>query len=253
MEFNLYDVLAALALVGVAVGISMHQKVKLEKDILVGTLRSFVQLIAIGYALEFIFDLNNLFLLILTILIMIIIGAYTAGNRAGISSQGFTISFSAIGIATFFTIGSMLILRIINTDPKYLIPIAGMIVGNSMNASALALDRIDSEVKNKKAQIEAALALGATSSQAIESSVRVTVKASMIPIINLMKIIGLVQLPGAMTGMIIAGASPLSAVIIQIIVVYMLISAVTISSVLTTMLAKQQYFTRDHQLAEMLG
>ncbi len=253
MEFNLYDVLAALALVGVAVGISMHQKLKLEKDLLVGTLRSFVQLIAIGYALEIIFDLNKLYLLILTILVMIIIGSYTAGKRAHISSQGFTISFLAIGIGTFITVGSMLLLRIINTDPKYLIPIAGMIVGNSMNASALALDRIDSEVKNKKAQIEAALALGATSSQAIESSVRATVKASMIPMINLMKIIGLVQLPGAMTGMIIAGASPVSAVIIQIIVIYMLVSAVTISSVLTTILAKQQYFTGDHQLAEMIG
>ncbi len=252
MSFNLQGVLPALALVGVGVGLSLYQRVKLETDIIVGTIRTFVQLIAIGYALKLIFDLDHILLILLTVLVMVLIGGHTASRRANLFFSGFPISTLSIGLGTFFTLGFMLLLGIINADPKYVIPLGGMMVGNSMNASALALERLDSEVKGKKALVEQALALGTTSSQAIEDSFRKTVKAAMIPILNVMKVIGLVQLPGAMTGMILAGASPISAVTIQIIVMYMLVSSVTISAILTTLLARNQYFTKNHQLAEVL-
>lgn len=248
---TIYDILASLALVGVAIGISLYEKVQLEKDILIGTIRTFVQLIAIGYALEIIFNLNKLYLILLTILVMVIIGGFTATRRSKSFFNGFSLSTFSIGLGTFFTIGLLLILKIITTDPKYMIPLAGMIVGNCMNASALALERIDSEVKSKKAQIEAALALGATSKQATERSFKNTVKAAMIPTLNMMKIVGIVQLPGAMTGMILAGASPISAVTIQIIVMYMLICSVTLTAILTTILASRKYFTLNHQLVEV--
>ncbi|KPL02236.1 MAG: hypothetical protein AMJ90_06420 [candidate division Zixibacteria bacterium SM23_73_2] len=251
MNFDLQSILAALALVGVGVGLSIYQRVKLEKDILIGTVRTFVQLIAIGYALNIIFDLDHILLILLTVMVMVVIGGYTAGRRADLFFSGFSISTLSIGLGTFSTLGFMLLLGIINIDPKYVIPLGGMMVGNSMNASALALERLDSEVRGKRALVEQRLALGATCSLAIEDSFRKTVKAAMIPILNVMKVIGLVQLPGAMTGMILAGASPLSAVIIQIIVMYMLVSSVTISAVLTTVLARSRYFTKDHQIVEV--
>jgi putative ABC transport system permease protein len=250
MTQNFYHVLISLALVAVAFGISWYEKIRVEKDIATGTLRAFIQLVAIGYALEFIFDLNKLWLILLTILVMVIVSGHTAGRRAKTIVSAMRISTFSIGVGTFFTLGSMLALRIITIDPKYVIPLGGMIIGNSMNASALALERINSEVKNKRAEIEQALALGATASQAMSRSYKVTVKASMIPTLNLMKVVGLVQLPGAMTGMILAGASPLSAVFIQIIVVYMLITAVTITAVITTRIAQRGYFTKAHQLVE---
>ncbi len=250
MTQNFYHVLISLALVAVALGISWYEKIKVEKDIAIGTLRAFIQLVAIGYALEFIFDLNKLPLILLTILVMVIAGAHTAGRRTKTIVPGARISAFSIGAGTFFTLGSMLVLGIITVDPKYVIPLGGMIIGNSMNASALALERVDSEVRVKRAEIEQALALGATSGQAMSSSYKVVVRASMIPVLNMMKVVGLVQLPGAMTGMILAGASPVSAVMIQIIVVYMLISAVTITAVITARIAQRGYFTKAHQLVE---
>jgi putative ABC transport system permease protein len=250
MTQNFYHVLFSLALVAVALGISWYEKIRMEKDIAIGTLRAFIQLVAVGYALEFIFNLNKLWLILLTILVMVMVGAHTAKGRTKTIIPAMRISAFSIGVGTFFTLGTMLALGIISIDPKYVIPLGGMIIGNSMNASALALERIDSEVKNKRAEIEQALALGATACQAMSRSYKVTVKASMIPTLNLMKVVGLVQLPGAMTGMILAGASPLSAVLIQIIVVYMLISAVTITAVITTRLAQRGYFTKAHQLVE---
>lgn len=245
---NIGELFLALILVGVAIGISYYKKISLEKDLLIGTIRSFVQLIAIGYALELVFNLNKLWLILLVILIMVIIGGQTAGSRSRGSLKGFGISTFSIGIGTFFTLGLLLLLGIITADPKYVIPLAGMTIGNSMNASALALERMHSEMKNKKDQIEQALSLGVTSTQAVEGSFKATVKAAMIPTLNLMKVVGLVQLPGAMTGMILAGASPLEAVKLQIIVVYMLICAVSIAAVITTRLSQNTYFTKFHQL-----
>ncbi|HVP35540.1 MAG TPA: iron export ABC transporter permease subunit FetB [Terriglobales bacterium] len=242
------EVLLALVLVGVAFGISFLKKLDLEKELLIGTLRSFIQLIAVGYALELVFDLNNLWLILLVILIMVLVGGQTAGSRTKGSLKGFTISSFSIGVGTFFTLGGLLLLGVINADPKYIIPLAGMTIGNSTTASALALERMHSEMKNKKDQIEQALSLGVPSSQAVEHSFRATARAAMIPTLNLMKIVGLVQLPGAMTGMILAGASPLQAVKLQIIVVYMLICAVSIAAVITARLSQSTYFTRYHQL-----
>lgn len=242
------EVLLALILVGVSFGISFLKKLDLEKDLLIGTLRSFIQLIAVGYALELVFDLNNLWLILLVILIMVLVGGQTAGSRTKGSLKGFTISALSIGVGTFFTLGGLLLLGVINADPKYVIPLAGMTIGNSTTASALALERMHSEMKNKKDQIEQALSLGVTSSQAVEHSFKAAVGSAMIPTLNLMKIVGLVQLPGAMTGMILAGASPLQAVKLQIIVVYMLICAVSIAAVITAKLSQSTYFTKYHQL-----
>ncbi len=144
------EVLLALILVGVSFGISFLKKLDLEKDLLIGTLRSFVQLIAVGYALELVFNLNNLWLIFLVILIMVMVGGQTAGSRTKGSLKGFTISTFSIGVGTFFTLGGLLLLGVINADPKYVIPLAGMTIGNSTTASALALERMHSEMKKQE-------------------------------------------------------------------------------------------------------
>lgn len=118
----------------------------------------------------------------------------------------------------------------------------------SGKSNFLALKRMYSEMKSKKEKIEQALVLRVTSTQAVEGLFKATVKAAMIPTLNLMKVVGLVQLPGAMTGMILAGASPLEAVKLQIIVVYMLICAGSLAAVITARLSQSTYFTKYRQL-----
>ncbi|KPJ48994.1 MAG: hypothetical protein AMJ41_03820 [candidate division Zixibacteria bacterium DG_27] len=245
-----YQVLVALILIAVAVVLSLWQRARLEKDLLVATVRAFVQLVAIGYALEFIFDLNHPLLILLTIVIMMTVGAHTAAGRVKEVPSAFGIALLSISLGTFLTIGLMLLTRIISTEPKYVIPLAGMTIGNCMNAATLGLERIHAEIVGKKEKIEAILALGASSRQASLESCRVSVRGAMTPIVNIMKVIGLVQLPGAMTGMILAGASPVDAVRIQIVVVYMLASAVGIASLSATRLSLRSYFTKFHQLQE---
>jgi putative ABC transport system permease protein len=119
-----------------------------------------------------------------------------------------------------------------------------------MNGATLAVERIDSEIRNKKSEIEACLALGATSKQAASSCIRAAMKASMIPTINSMMVVGIVSLPGIMTGQILSGISPLIAVKYQIIIMYMIAFSVASSSLILTHLRFRRYFTQDHQLIE---
>ena len=119
-----------------------------------------------------------------------------------------------------------------------------------MNVSALALERFHSEMKDKKLEIEGALALGFPPLKAVERFLRNSARSAMIPTTNMLKIVGLIQLPGAMVGMLIAGAPPLEAAKIQLMVVYMLASSNTLAVVVVSLFSYRVYFTRSAQLIE---
>jgi putative ABC transport system permease protein len=125
-----------------------------------------------------------------------------------------------------------------------------MILGNSLTGATLAVDRLTSEIRAHRLEIEAALSLGATARQAAEASVRAAVRAAMLPTINAMMVVGLVQLPGMMTGQILAGAPPDQAVRYQMVVMFMLSAAVALTSVIATLLAHRASFTPAQQLRE---
>ena len=136
----------------------------------------------------------------------------------------------------------------IQFEPRFVIPVSGMIVGNAMVAGAIAITQIKKELEFRKGEIKAALALGATARQAAQLVIKSAIKAGLIPTIEGMKTIGLVQLPGMMTGIILAGENPLIAVRFQIMVSFMLTGSVAISCSLSSLLTYRQLFTKDHQL-----
>jgi putative ABC transport system permease protein len=119
-----------------------------------------------------------------------------------------------------------------------------------MNGATLAVERIDSEIDLRKPEIEAFLALGATAKQAAASCIRAAMKAAMIPTINSMMVVGIVSLPGMMTGQILSGTSPFIAVKYQIIIMYLIAFSVAVSAYILTKLRFRRYFTADHQLRE---
>jgi putative ABC transport system permease protein len=135
-------------------------------------------------------------------------------------------------------------------DPRYLIPLFGMIVSNAMNGAALAAERLASEIEARRAEIEAYLALGASPAYATRTASRLALTASLIPAINGLMIVGLVSLPGMMTGQILAGQSPLLAVRYQILVAFMLTGAVALTSVIVVRWYRTTFFTPAEQLAE---
>jgi len=242
------EVFLSLVLVAIAIAVGRWWKIPVQKEIIWGTFRTFIQLVAVGYALEFIFNLDNVGLIFAVIMIMISVGAHTVSGRTKNTSSSFIIAFISITIGSLITLGLMLLLRIITLEARFIIPLAGMIISNSMNASTLTINRIASDIKTNRLRIETALALGKTWREASKTFQQDAVIAGMTMILNFMKTAGIVALPGAMTGMILAGAEPVKAVLLQVIVGYMLLSSVSISSVIALELTVRKYFTPHQQL-----
>lgn len=247
-DITYIHVLKSLVLVLLAIGISRYWKIDTAKDMIVGTIRSFIQLIAIGYALKYIFEPDYILLNFGVLSVMLTMASYTAAQKLKSVPKPFLICLISIAAGSLITLVSLMV---INSDwftARYLIPLGGMIISNSMNACTLSADRLVSDVKNSRLAIETSLALGKTWKQSSYNYQKDATKTGMISILNFMKTVGLVALPGAMTGMILGGAEPLEAVLLQLVVAYMLLSAVTITSIVVVQLTIRQFFTNCHQL-----
>jgi len=238
----------ALALVLAAGLISRWQRADLEKDLAVAAARSFVQLIAIGYLLELIFNQDNIWWTTLLLAVMITVAARTSGQRGHNTPAASLIAFLSISLGSVLTLAVLLIGGVFDYTPQAIIPIGGMIIGNAMTIASQVMDRMAVDLIDQRPLIESRLALGATSRQASHQQFRRALRSAMIPHIDTTKTTGLIKLPGAMTGMILAGASPLEAVQLQIIVMYMLVGAVTFTGLIAAYLTYRAYFTSAHQL-----
>ncbi len=247
IQTGYFQVLMAVVLAALAFALARWKSIPVEKEIGFGTVRSFVQLVAVGYALEFIFGSDSVWLVVLAVAIMLLVGAYTAGQRAEHFKNGFRIALIALTTGSLVTLGLMLALEIISVEARYIIPLTGMIISNAMNATAIAFNRIGSDLKGNRLAIETSLSLGKSWKESSRRYYRDAVKAGMISILNFMKTVGIVALPGAMTGMILAGVSPLDAVLIQIIVAYMLLSSVTIAAIISVELSIRRFFNAAEQ------
>ena len=144
----------------------------------------------------------------------------------------------------------MVALGIFPATPRYLVPVGGMVIGNSMTSAAVALNRLGEDVHEQARKIEATLALGATSSQAVTPLVRRSLRSGMITLIDSTKTTGLIFFPGTMVGMLLAGAQPTDAVRLQSILLYVLLGAVSIAALISITLARRNFFTPAHQLRE---
>lgn len=242
------NVLISLVLAAIALGIGIFWKIPVQKNMTVGIIRSFIQLIAVGYALKYVFDLESKWLISAVIIVMIVVGAHAARSLTKKVKGVFRIAFISIGAGSIITLGLMLLLKIINFEARFIIPLSGMIISNAMNASSLAINRISSDISSNRLAIETALSLGKNKRESCSDFQKNAMVAGMTSILNFLKTVGIVALPGAMTGMILAGASPVEAVLWQLVVAYMLLSSVTISSIIAVELTMMRYFTPYHQL-----
>jgi UDP-glucose/iron transport system permease protein len=251
INVTLGDVAGALVLVAVAVVVSLWQRTDLEKDIAVSVARSFVQLTAIGYVIKVIFDQDNLLFVIALIAVMVVFGALTARHRARRVPGAFWPLLGALAVAGASTLLLVVALGIFEPKARFLVPVGGMVVGNAMTAAAVSLNRLGDEVQASLAQIEATLALGATATQAMLPIIRRSLRSGMIPLIDSTKTTGLIFFPGTMVGMLLAGAEPIDAVRLQLVLLYTLLGSVAIAALLSIALAYRNFFTPAHQLREL--
>ena len=250
IDVSLSEVAASLALVAVAIAVSLWRRTELEGDIAVAVGRSLVQLIAIGYVIQAIFNEGSLALVFALITVMVLFGAFQARLRARKVPDAFWPLLIALGVAGSATLGLVVALGIFEPEPQFLVPVGGMVVGNSMTAAAVALNRLGDEMGDRAREIEATLALGATSTQAAAPILRRSLRSGTIALIDSTKTTGLIFFPGTMVGMLLAGADPTDAVRLQLILLWVLLGSVAIAALLATTLAYRNFFTPAHQLRE---
>jgi putative ABC transport system permease protein len=244
------QVAATLALVALAAAISFWQKADLERDIGIAAFRSFVQLTAIGYVIKLIFEADTILLVFALLAVMVVFGALTARVRAKKVPNAFWPLLIALATAGATTLGLVVALGVFEPTARYLVPVGGMVIGNAMTASAVALNRLGDEVADSRAKIEATLALGATAQEAAAPIVRRALRSGMITLVDSTKTTGLIFFPGTMVGMLLAGANPTDAVRLQLILLYALLGSVAIAALVATALAYRNFFTPAQQLRE---
>ena len=250
IDVSLEQVLAALALVALAAAVSRWRGADLEGDIGIAVVRSFIQLTAIGYVIQIIFDEDSFALVLGLLAVMVGFGALTARSRARGVPNALGPLLLGLTAAAAVTLGLVVGLGIFDPTPRYLVPVGGMVIGNAMTAAAVALNRLGDDVHDHAREIEATLSLGATSSQAVAPIVRRSLRSGMITLIDSTKTTGLIFFPGTMVGMLLAGADPTDAVRLQLILLYLLIGATTVAALLAVTLARRNFFTPAHQLRE---
>ncbi|ABA89248.1 ABC transporter, membrane protein [Syntrophotalea carbinolica DSM 2380] len=227
-----------------------------EKALLWASLRMVVQLVVVGFLLRFIFAVQSL---VPTLLILLVMGTFAlqvTGGRITTRIPGF---YRIIGIALALGCGGVtgyFCLFVVGPtpwyDPRYLIPLASMILGNSMNGASLAMERYLSEIRERRDEIETALCLGASASTAAAPVLRKAFRAALIPITNSMAAAGLVTLPGMMTGQILSGTDPFIAVKYQIAIMCAIVAGVAGTTFLVLYQCRHACFTSSHQLRDNL-
>lgn len=247
---NVWSLTFASSLVFIAMFVSYYQKLAIEKEIIVGTVRAVIQLTIVGYILHYIFAANNYLFTLAMICVMILVAGNNAAKRGkGIPGVFYYITVS-IAIAATITLAILVFFKAIHFIPQEVIPVSGMIIGNSMVSSGLTVSRLKDEIKSRALEIQTALALGATARQSVQKILKIAIKTGMMPTIDGMKTLGIVQLPGMMTGLILGGVDPINAVKYQIMVTFMLASTVAISCFSVAFLTYRRFFTAHHQLVQ---
>jgi putative ABC transport system permease protein len=248
IDVSLGEVAASVALVALAIAISFWRGVGLEGDIGIALVRSFIQLTAIGFVISAIFESDSLALVVALLAVMVVFGALTARGRARTVPGALGPLLVALALAGGLTLGLVLALGIFPAEPRYLVPVGGMVIGNAMTSAAVALNRLGDEVQQGRNLIEATLALGADSREASAPVVQRAMRSGMIALVDSTKTTGLIFFPGTMVGMLLAGADVTDAVRLQLILLYLLLGSVSISALTATLLARRNFFTPAQQL-----
>lgn len=247
------DLLIAAGLVVMVIGLSLWQDLGIHRSIFIAAIRTTIQLIAIGYVLGWIFQLDKWPLVVAYVLVMGLIAAHAIYSQQNKRVRRGT--YPAIAISLF--IGGLITLTVVQYlvigirpwyDPQYLIPIAGMVFGNALAAMALCLSSFAGALKDNADEVEQRLALGATRRQAASRHIKDSLRTALMPIISSMMVVGLVQIPGIMTGQILSGIEPIMAVRYQIVIMFMILAGNGLTTVMMMQFSLNRFFTPAHQL-----
>lgn len=242
----------SLVLVVVAVALSRWRQLGLEASIAWASGRAIVQLLAVGGALAVILDRGQpLVWSWLWVLAMTAIAADIVRRRAPEVPRILSLAVLGFTASTVVTLGVVFGLGIFPLEGRTVVPLAGLVVGNTMPSAVLAARRVVEELRERRPQVEARLALGQSSAQAARPYVAAALRTALVPQIERTKVVGLIALPGAMTGLILAGVDPFDAVLVQAVVMFLVLGAAATTTTIVGLGVLRRLFTPDHRLVAL--
>ena len=244
-------VAASLVLVALAAAVAYRQHLHLTRELIIASLRAGVQLIAVGALLLVIFAHTGLPGAFAWVTIMILIAGQVAGHRGTGLPRARLAATAGVAVGSVITLGALLALGVISTQARVVVPIGGMIVSGAMQAAGVTLRRLREDAHAARPAIEARLCLGLPAREAFLPHQRSAIRTALLPAIDSTKVVGLISLPGAMTGLILAGVDPLTAIRYQIVVMYMLLAATALAALAAARLAEHALFDHAHRLVPL--
>ncbi|MDE1164672.1 MAG: iron export ABC transporter permease subunit FetB [Pseudomonas sp.] len=250
-SLSAWDIGIAACLVLINGVLSLLLKLGLGRQLLVASVRTVVQLLAIGYVLGWIFRYPYWYVVVPVMCLMTLIAGLSASARGQRTYAGQrTDSIVSIWLGTWL-VAAVGLLAVIGVhpwyEPQYAIPILGMILGNTLTGVSLGIERMTQELTAGRGVIEMTLALGGSRWEAARLPARQAVRAGMIPTLNQMSVVGLVSLPGMMTGQVLAGENPMEAVRYQIVIMFLIAAASALGTVIAVLLTYRRLFSAGHR------
>ena len=246
---SLLSLAASGLLILLAVGLSMAQRLGMERSIVWAALRAFLQLAAVGALLGIVLAEDaSIAWSWLWVAVMLVVAAWTTARRAPEVPGVLVLSLVAYAASAAVSLGVLFGFGVFELTPRTLVPLAGMVVGNSLAATVLVGRRVVEGLDARRDEVEARLALGLTSTDAAAAVVRDAVRTALIPQVETTKAVGIIALPGAMVGLILAGVEPSTAVKVQLAVMYLVLGSVATTTAVVALGVRRRAFSADHRL-----
>jgi putative ABC transport system permease protein len=251
-KLDLVNLASAVGLMGIAIGLSAWEKIGLELNLVVATGRTILQVVVLGYVLDFIFAVDNPWAVLAILSVMLMIAAIVARNRITQKiPQMLLLVWGAIFVSTTVTLiySHLLIIRPEKWyEPQYVIPLAGIVLSNAMNTAAISGERLVSVINTSHLEIETHLSLGATPQQAVVQYRKDAIRAGLIPTLNQMMVIGMASLPPIFAGQLLSGVNPREAASYQIVIMFIITFANLLTTLLITHGIYRQFFNSTAQI-----
>ena len=245
------DIGIAACLILINGALSLALKLGLERQLIWASVRTVVQLLAVGYILGWVFEFAYWYVVLPLMCLMTLIAGFSAAGRGKRTYGGHRLDsiVSVWGSSWLVTaIGLLVVIRIEPWyEPQYAIPILGMILGNTLTGVSLGIERMMQELASGRSTVEMILALGGSRWEAAQMAARQAVRAGMTPTLNQMTVVGIVSLPGMMTGQVLAGQSPAEAVRYQIVIMFLIAAASALGTVCAVLLTYRRLFSAEHR------
>lgn len=248
-DIGLWGMAASGILVAVALTISVWRRLGLERSLLWACLRALVQLLVVGWALHLIVDDDDpLARSVAWLVVMVGLAGYTTWRRASHVPAVLPLSIAAYAASAVVTLGVLFGFGVYDLEGRTIVPLAGIVIGNSLSATVLVSRRLFDAAADHRDAIEARLALGLPPSAAFAPDLRESLRTALVPQIETTKAVGIIALPGAMVGLILAGVDPTDAVRVQLSVMYLVLGSVATTTAVMSLGISRQLFTDAQQL-----